>query len=52
MQSNIDRINSDEKNTSQTKSALEQRQTALSDELLHVEAVLAEQGYSAKRTTA
>ena len=52
MQTNIDRINADEKTLAQTKSELVQRQNALSDELFHVEAVLADKGYSAKRTTA
>jgi hypothetical protein len=42
----------EKKTLAQTKSELVQRQNALSDELFHVEAVLADKGYSAKRTTA
>ena len=48
MQENIDRINSDESLRQSTQTELVRRQNELSDELLHVEAILGEKGYSMK----
>lgn len=48
MQENIDRINSDENLRQSTQTELVRRQNELSDELLHVEAILGEKGYSMK----